>query len=264
MRREKGDRTRESNLVETPPDRRFSDFSKMVMAFRKDQGLTQEQLGAKLGVTGTQVRLWEKSKALPRQKVVVAFCELAGIEVPLSTVRDGDHRIPLKVGTCVVCGNPFPVYKLGVDHCGKACSGKTNVAGRSDGFVKPQMPEGTKRIIHAAGGGYIKIKVNGEWLTEHRHVMEQHINRPLESHEIVHHKNGNRSDNSLENLELWKVKTKDPKGIRAADYHCPGCRCFEHHAAAPVDALTELGQLLDEAIVLAEQQERHTNQPNDQ
>jgi hypothetical protein len=77
------------------------------------------------------------------------------------------------------------------------------------------------------GSGYVVEKRAGRWVLQHRLVMEGILNRPLEPHERVHHKNGIRSDNRPENLELWKVKTKDPAGVRASDYHCPGCRCVE-------------------------------------
>jgi hypothetical protein len=70
--------------------------------------------------------------------------------------------------------------------------------------------------------GYVQVRVddgrparkNG-YAQEHRIVMSAALGRPLEKFESVHHRNGNRADNRIENLELWA--TLHPSGQRVED-----------------------------------------------
>jgi len=50
--------------------------------------------------------------------------------------------------------------------------------------------------------GYVMFRMDGRDKLIHRHVMEAYLGRPLTVDEVVHHKDGNRLNNQLDNLEI--------------------------------------------------------------
>lgn len=88
----------------------------------------------------------------------------------------------------------------------RVCSWKGGRSKTADGYIKIRVPNGT--------WGIIRKKVPYINILEHRHVMALHLNRPLRPKEEIHHRNGIKDDNRIENLEL----RTGPHGTGATAY----------------------------------------------
>lgn len=50
--------------------------------------------------------------------------------------------------------------------------------------------------------GYIEVEIDGEWILEHRYIIEEKLGRSLLPDEVVHHKDENKQNNHISNLMI--------------------------------------------------------------
>lgn len=89
------------------------------------------------------------------------------------------------------------------------------------GYNKLNKNHFWKGGIKKDSGGYILVKSNSHpfannsgYVLEHRLVMEQHLGRTLLQTEVVHHINGDKTDNRIENLMLFSNHSEHRKAYR--------------------------------------------------
>jgi len=109
--------------------------------------------------------------------------------------------------TCIVCGKPHyccPKYilegKRKRHHCSRSCFIKSLLGSANPNWKGGEKPSPIKWV--KSPKAFRPMTRKNAQIPEHRLVMAQHLGRFLRSEEVVHHKNGIRNDNRIENLEL--------------------------------------------------------------
>jgi len=74
-------------------------------------------------------------------------------------------------------------------------------------WIKVNAPKGENHPTWKGGirrnhGGYTFVGQEGHMKAQHRVIMEKYLGRKLLKNELVHHKNGIKSDNHISNLEV--------------------------------------------------------------
>lgn len=105
---------------------------------------------------------------------------------------------------------------------------KKRVTARGDGPGKKRRTGNGYVIMHWPE--HPNSRKDGK-VFEHSVVMSEFLGRPLAEFENVHHKNGIRDDNRIENLELWtKVQ---PPGRRVRDAIIYANKIIEQYGGDP-------------------------------
>lgn len=131
-------------------------------------------------------------------------------------------RTRASILTCERCGKRFLTnhnHRRRARFCTRQCGGKGRRREGLKGSAASNWQGGRKiergYVVVWAPDHPTRVGKAKPYVFEHRLVMEKRIGRVLETHENVHHINGQRDDNRDENLELWS--TWQPCGQRVED-----------------------------------------------
>jgi len=104
--------------------------------------------------------------------------------------------------------NQLRRFKGGGKYCSVTC--------KQEAQIGVELVSGTRYV---RPDGYVEVKTGiRKSNLEHRIVMQEHLGRQLVTDEHVHHVNGDRQDNRIENLMV--LRNSEHQRLHAAERSC--------------------------------------------
>lgn len=158
---------------------------------------------------GVEYRPWNRA-----QKYCSNTCKSVSRRKPDARPRNKRPYVSQRMADrqpkpCEHCGEIFAPLTAVSRFCSVRCKAANtvgNVIDTTDGYRWIRVPPGTPGAF------------KNNYMPEHRWVMQQSLGRPLTKLETVHHINGDKTDNRLENLQL-----RQGKHGKHAHYRCLDC-----------------------------------------
>lgn len=125
----------------------------------------------------------------------------------------GSLNLPTIEANCIVCEKELS--KTQKQYCSRKCFGVSCRKNKDSLYPHIGSKEKTWDGYIIEFNPFHPTAPKKGWVREHKRIMSDYLGRPLNKYETVHHKNGIRDDNRLENLELWTHP--HPSGQRVED-----------------------------------------------
>jgi hypothetical protein len=97
---------------------------------------------------------------------------------------------------CSHCGKSFRPKHQASRYCSRSCAWSNN--GKNQQRVTESWWLDQKGYLQ----GFVRVNGIKKRVKQHRWIIERHLGRTLLPTEDVHHINGNKTDNSIENLQV--------------------------------------------------------------
>lgn len=110
---------------------------------------------------------------------------------------------------CLNCKKVFEVQPCFAQGRKKYCSWKCRNLYKK--FLRKEKANGWKGGIYITKNHYTRCYSPFGCRYQHRYIMENYLGRKLKSSEVVHHINGKKDDNRIENLLLFRSRNEHLK-----------------------------------------------------